>query len=277
VHEAGWHQPELRVVLNPEFLRAIERTTQRSVHSAAQVITPSESARRDVVALYGLPPARVHAVAHGVDPIFTPAAPGGRELVARARHAEPAPYVLYAAILHPRKNLPVLRDAMSQLAARGLPHLLVVAGRPAPDGSDVVALQRAAGAELPGAPGRLVFMGRPSDLELAALMAGAEAYCLPSLYEGFGLTVLEAMACGTPVVVSDRGALPEVVGDAGVIVAPEAGAVAAALAALLGDPEHRRRVGAAGAARAAEFTWERTADGWLRVLHTARTARTAST
>jgi glycosyltransferase involved in cell wall biosynthesis len=178
--------------------------------------------------------------------------------------------VLYAAILHPRKNLAVLRDAVAQLAAEGFPHLLVVAGRPAPDGSDVAALQAAASAELPGEPGRVVFIGQPTDTELAALMAGASAYCLPSLYEGFGLTVLEAMACGAPVVVSDRGSLPEVVGQAGVIVAPEVQAVTSALSGLLSDPERAGRLGAAGARRAAAFTWKRTADGWLRVLLAAR-------
>jgi len=188
-----------------------------------------------------------------------------------------SPYVLYAAILHPRKNLAVLRDAMSRLAAQGLPHLLVVAGRPAPDGSDVVALQRAATAELPGAPGRVVFMGQPSDRQLAALMAGAAAYCLPSLYEGFGLTVLEAMACGTPVVVSDRGALPEVVGG------HRRGRRARSRRAGIrpGGAARRSRAraatGGAAAKRAAEFTWERTADGWLRVLLTAGTAGTVST
>ena len=268
IHEAGWFEPGLRAVLNPDFLDAIERTTERSVRAATHVITPSESARRDVLALYGLDPGRVHAVAHGLDPAFTPEAGGGPALVARARarDAPPAPYVLYAAILHPRKNLATLREAMARLAEQGFPHLLVVAGRPAPDGSDVIALERAAVAELPHAPGRVVFMGQPSDVQLAALMAGADAYCLPSLYEGFGLTVLEAMACGTPVVVSDRGALPEVVGEAGVVVEPESCAVAAALAMLLPDPQRARRLGAAGAERAARFTWERTADGWLQVL-----------
>jgi alpha-1,3-rhamnosyl/mannosyltransferase len=103
-------------------------------------------------------------------------------------------------------------------------------------------------------------------------MAGASAYCLPSLYEGFGLTVLEAMACGAPVVVSDRGSLPEVVGQAGVIVAPDVQAVSSALGALLSDPDRAQRLGAAGAQRAAAFTWERTADGWLRVLLAARDA-----
>jgi len=91
VHEAGWFEPRLRAVLNPDFLQMIERVTERSVRGAAHVITPSESARRDVLALYGLPPDRVHAVAHGVDPTFTVDAGGGRELVAGARNGDPVP------------------------------------------------------------------------------------------------------------------------------------------------------------------------------------------
>jgi glycosyltransferase involved in cell wall biosynthesis len=100
-------------------------------------------------------------------------------------------------------------------------------------------------------------------------MAEADAFCLPSLYEGFGLTVLEAMACGTPVVVSDRGALPEVVGDAGLVVPPTAGAVADALIRVLEDRSLADRLEADGVSRARQFTWSRTAAGWLNVLQQA--------
>jgi glycosyltransferase involved in cell wall biosynthesis len=270
IHEAGWFEPRLRATLNPAFLAAIESVTERSARGAAHVITPSRSARGELITHYGLDPARVHAISHGVDRTFTPAASGGRELVASVRGGDPRPYVLYAASLHPRKNLATLREAVAALAVRGLPHVLAVAGHAAPDGSDVAALERAARAELPGAPGRLVFMGQPSDRELAALMAGADIYCLPSLYEGFGITVLEAMACGAAVVVSDRGSLPEVVGEAGVVVVPEPEPLAAALEALLRDPERRRRLGAAAAHRAGPFSWARCAERWLEVLLQAR-------
>jgi glycosyltransferase involved in cell wall biosynthesis len=275
IHEVGWRTPELRALLNPEFLMALERRTQRAVGGAAHVLTPSTSSRRDVQELYGITSGRVHVVPYGVDAGFRPDAGGGADLVARAaapNATAPRPYVLYAAILHPRKNLAAVRGAMAQLAAEGFPHLLAVAGRPAPDGSDVVALEAAAAAELPGAPGRNVFLGQPSDAELAALMAGADAYCLPSLYEGFGLTALEAMACGTPVIVSDRGALPEVVGDAGLVVAPEPEAVADGLRSVLSDRRLAADMGRAGERRAARFGWDRTADGWLGVLAAAAAA-----
>jgi glycosyltransferase involved in cell wall biosynthesis len=270
IHEVGWHTPELRALLHPQFLAGISERTERSVRAAAGVVVPSASSRRDVLAMYEIDHSRVHTVAYGVDAQFTPGAAAGDTTPG---DTAAAPYVLFAAMLHPRKNLDALRGAMALIAREGFTHRLVVAGRPAADGSDVAALERAAAAELPGAPGRVVFLGQVGDGELAALMAGADAYCLPSLYEGFGLTVLEAMACGTPVVVSDRGALPEVVGDAGLVVAPEAEAVAGALRTVLADPGRARALGRAACERAAQFSWKRTAAGWLAALEAAAGSR----
>ncbi|MGH2867673.1 MAG: glycosyltransferase, partial [Solirubrobacteraceae bacterium] len=216
---------------------------------------------------------RVRAVAHGVDPGFTPAVSGGGALVARALGDGERPYVLYAATLHPRKNLAALREAMAVLVDAGRPHALAVAGGPAPDRVDSAELERAAGAELPGTPGRVARLPSPTDAELAALMAAAAAFCLPSLYEGFGLTALEAMACGAPVVCSDRGALPEVVGEAGVIAAPTADGIRAGLERVLDEPGLARQLAAAGPARAAAFTWTAAAAGWLEVLREAAAGR----
>lgn len=275
VHEAGWFEPVLRDTLTTEFYEHIAPRTERAVHVAAHVITPSEASRRDLVRVYGLDPARVHAIHHGVDPVFRPGVQGGGALVARARAARvrgdrpDAPYVLYAATLHPRKNLVLLREAMAALAAAEFPQVLAIAGGPAPDRADSSELERAATAELPGAPDRVARLREPTDSDLAALMAGADAFCLPSLYEGFGLTVAEAMACGAPVVVSDRGALSEVVGDAGVVVEPTAHALTTALRSVLTDPARAEQLGRAAAARARSFTWERTAAGWLAVLRSA--------
>ncbi len=269
VHEAAWFDPELRALLHPDFVADIEPRTDAAVRAAAHVITLSEASRRDLVASYALDPARVHAVHLGVDPVFGPDVPGGRESVARARGGHDSPYVLYAAMIHPRKNLAALRAAMTALAEEGLPHALVVVGGPATDRPDSAELERAAAAELPGFPGRLVRLPRPDDRELAALMAGADAFCLPSLYEGFGLTAAEAMACGTPVIVSDRGALPEIAGEAGLVVSPQAPAIRDALRRVLTTPELGRELGRTGAQRARRFTWQRTAAGWLEVLRTA--------
>ncbi len=269
VHECGWFTDELRAVIEPAFLRYIAPQTEQAVAAATHVITPSEAARRDLIASYELEPGRVHAVHHGLDPVFLAAGGGGAELVARARDGAAAPYVLFAAALHPRKNLAAVRDAVSALAAEGHPQVLAIAGRPPADRADASELVRAASAELQGAPGRVVMLGEPSDRELAALMAGADAFCLPSLYEGFGLTALEAMGAGAPVIVSDRGALPEVVGDAGLVVAPTADSLAGALRRVLGDAGLAAGMRERSIARAREFTWSRTAEGWLAVLRAA--------
>ncbi len=271
VHEAGWFDPELRARINPEFLAHIESRTGLAVGAAAAVITPSQAARQGLIAGYGVPADRVHAIHHGVDPCFNSEADGsrGRAAVARALGAREAPYVLYAATLHPRKNLDALRAAFARIAAAGFPHVLAIAGQPAPDRPDSSELERAAAAEIPGAPRRAVRLGAPPDAQLAALMAGADAFCLPSLYEGFGLTALEAMACGAPVIVSDRGALPEVVGDGGIVVEPSPEAIATALARVLSDDGLASTLRRRAVERAREFTWARTASGWLAVLRAA--------
>ena len=156
------------------------------------------------------------------------------------------------------------------LAARGLPHALVIAGGTA--GNESADELAAIVAELPGAPGKVAWLGQVDDLALAGLMAEADAFCLPSLLESFGLTALEALACGAPVVVSDRGALPEVVGEAAVVTEPDPEALAAALERVLGDATLGRKLRAAGPRRAAGMTWERTARGWLAVLQRAARA-----
>ncbi|HEX6388309.1 MAG TPA: glycosyltransferase, partial [Solirubrobacteraceae bacterium] len=109
----------------------------------------------------------------------------------------------------------------------------------------------------------------PDDAELADLMRGAAAFCLPSLAEGYGLPALEALACGTPAIVSNRGALPEVVGDAALVVEPEVDAVTDALRRVLGDADVAARLRAKGPARARTLSWEGTADGWMAAIERA--------
>jgi len=269
IHEAGWRDPELRATLSPAFLEHIAPRTEAATRRARLVLTGAQRVAEDLTAAFGIEPGRLRVVPHGVDPGFTPEATGGAGLVARAGDGTVRPYVLYAASLHPRKNLGALREAMTRLAGEGSEQVLAVAGGPAADRPDSSALEAAAAADLPGFPGRVVRLGVPSDAELAALMAGADAFCLPSLYEGFGLTALEAMACGAPVVCSDRGALPEVVSGAAVLVAPTADSIADGLRRVLRQPALAARLRADGPQRAAEFTWSRTAAGWLAALREA--------
>ncbi len=270
LQEASWSHPSTRPLLQAKFLNQYEHASREAARSAVRVITPSQASRRQILDEYGLDPDHVLTVPFGVNlALFRPARPGAATLIARAGGDPARPYVLFVSTVHPRKNLPALRTAMAELARRGLPHGLVVVASPPPDRQDAVALFEEAGADLPGAPGRVVLLRNLSDVELAAVMAGASCFCLPSLWEGFGLTALEAMACGVPVVVANRGSLPEVVGDAGVVSEPDASALGAALHDLLADPSRQAALRQEGLARSLRFTWEATAQGWYEALRQA--------
>jgi len=272
IHEVGWTTRELRRFLDPDFARLFAASTLAGVLHATHVLTPSEWSRSQVLDAYGMREDRVHNVPYGVDlAVFRPGVTGGRSRVAQVTGAKDPRYVLFVGTMHPRKNLATVRHAVARLAKRGFRHLLVLATADALDRDDSSELRRRAEAELPGAPGRIVSIPAGEDAELAALMAGADAVCQPSFSEGFGLTALEAMACGAPVIVSDRGSLPEVVDAGGLIVPPTTEAIEQALARILSDAELSARLAADGRLRAEGFTWQRCVNGWLRVLERAAT------
>ena len=249
IHEASWDHPQVRPYLTDEFAVHLSSRTRACADAADWIVTAANTTAEQISSVLGFPRERISVVPHGAA-----LSPSGRSPVGE-------PYVLFAAVVHPRKNLAALREAM-----REVPRLLVLVPSPAADRPDSAALMRAATAPLPHG---LRVIEAPGDDALAALMAGADAFVLPSHWEGFGLTALEAMACGAPVVASDRGALPEVVGDAGLIVEPTAMAIRDALLGLIEQPalgaELRRR----GRERAAAFTWQRSARGWLAAVRAA--------
>jgi glycosyltransferase involved in cell wall biosynthesis len=209
---------------------------------ARRVIAVSEFSRAELVELLALRPDAVAVVPGGVDDRFTPDAGAGSAAAALGLER---PYVLCVASQTARKNVAALVPAARALAGDGVE--VVVAGGHRP--------QFAREAGLDG----LRMLGYVDDRLLPGLYAGAAAFALPSLYEGFGLPVLEAMACGTPVVAAATGALPETCGDAAVLAEPDGEAFAAALTALLRDRGERDRLRAAGLARAQRFSWAATA------------------
>ena len=213
----------------------------------------SEHSRQQIVTRLGLPAERITVIPVGLGPEFAPTALSPAQ---RARYGLGERYVLYVGNFLPHKNLPRLLRAWAALPEPlRRAHQLVLAGgdrarQPALE-TDVAAL---------GLGGGVAFPGLIDDADLPAVYAGATAFVLPSLEEGFGLPALEAMACGTPVMVSRRGALPEVVGDAGLLVdAEDEAALTAALARMLGAPGERAQFATRGLARAREFAVERTA------------------
>jgi glycosyltransferase involved in cell wall biosynthesis len=214
---------------------------------AERVVTVSAFARSELAELLGV---EAEVVPGGVDERFTPAA--DPEPARRALGLD-RPYVLTVGSLTARKNLRALVPAAAALAADGVDVVVAGGGRP----------QFAPEAGLSG----LRRLGRVDDALLPGLYAGAEAFVLPSLYEGFGLPVLEAMACGTPVVAAATGALPETCGGAARLAPPDGEAFRAALTALLADTAERARLRAAGLERARAFTWDRTAREIDALLH----------
>jgi glycosyltransferase involved in cell wall biosynthesis len=225
---------------------------------AAAVIVPSRASREAVGRAYGLPPARLHLVPHGVAARFRPVAAPERA-AALARHGLAAPYVLFVGAQPPRKNLPRLIRAFA--AARADPALrgthLVIAGPAEPGDPGAARL-----GERLGVGEAVRWLGAVSDGDLPALYSGALCLAYPSLAEGFGFPVVEAMACGAAVLTADRSATAEVAGDAALLVDPEdQAAIAAGLRRLGGDRDLAADLGARGRERARAFSWARTAEG----------------
>ena len=232
----------------PEWYSRVYSGYQRTIlpliaRRARLVITVSEFSRGEIVDTLGVPAERVRVVPNGVDERFSPAVDPGP---ARAAFALERPYVLVVGTRIARKNLAARAGAAGRLAERGVELVAAGSGRgymQAEAGLDVRALGYV-----------------PEEL-LPSLYRGAAALAMPSLYEGFGLPCIEAMATGTPVVASDRGSLPEVCGDAALLVDPVDGsALADALLAAVEDRDLAARLARAGTERAAAFTWGRTAE-----------------
>lgn len=267
VHDATFFTaPQLHQAVKARFFRAWTRV---AVRRAAAVVTPSQATAQEVVRLLGPIRAPLQVIPHGVDRarFHPPAAGDVREL--RAELDLPGDFVCFLGTLEPRKNVPALvRAWVTACADRSDPPALVLAGATGWDD----ALEPA----LDAVPGhlRVVRPGFVPDRLLPALLGAATVVCYPSLGEGFGLPVLEAMACGACVLTTPDLSLPEVGGDA-VAYAPSPAAddLAAALGQLLDDPRRRGHLASRGSARAAGFDWSQSAAGHLRTYHEATSTR----
>jgi glycosyltransferase involved in cell wall biosynthesis len=227
-----------------------------AVRHADAIVTPSRSTAEDVVSHTGVDPAKLHVV-----PLAAALPSGALDAADVAtRLMISRPYALFVGTLEPRKNLVRLVRAYRRAAGRGLPHALVLAG---PMGWQHEPLMR----ELAlSGPGEIVMTGRVSADELDALYRGADAFVYPSLYEGFGLPVVEAMARGVPTITSATSSLPEVAGDAAELVDPRSvRELTDALERVLTDTAHADSLAARGRAQAERFSWDETARLTLEV------------
>jgi glycosyltransferase involved in cell wall biosynthesis len=262
---------DLTSILFPDYHTAQVRESQAKKLRFAQtradaIITVSESAKQDTVKYLGIDPSRVHVVHNGVAPSFRPLPDTVVKESLSAVALEPQSYMLHVGTIEPRKNLVRLLQAYGQakrrqgLSMSKMPKLVQV-GMKGWKYDEV--FDQVSGL---GLDEDVVFLGRVDSGLLPALYNGARLFVYPSLYEGFGLPVLEAMACGTPVVTSNTSSLPEVTGDAAILTDPyDVSQLAEAIEQLLVDRDLASLLQQRGLERAQQFTWESTAQKTLEV------------
>lgn len=242
----------------PKLVRYLARVVPDSVRRADRILADSEATRTDLIELLGTPPEKVEVLYSGVDARFGLQPEEGERERLRARYGLDRPYVLAVGTLQPRKNYVRLIRAFVRLPIDQT--VLVIAGGRGWLYEEV--LQEAA-----RFPDRVRVLGFVEDADLPALYRGASLFVMPSFYEGFGLPVLEAMACGVPVVCSRASSLPEVAGDAALLIDPhDEEGLAEAIQRALGDEGLRAQMRERGLARSAVFTWDRATRQFLRVM-----------
>ena len=266
VHDLAFrHFPDTAPHIDARWRRRFVETLE----TAPAIVVPSASVSSDLHEAFSVPEDRIHVIHHGVDAAaFAPAPAAAIESV-RRRHGIVGPYVLFVGGIEPRKNLDHLVHAFARSDARNL--TLVLAGGPVrwfPQAFE----RLEATIELlpPDVRAHIVMLGYVGERDKLALLSGAMLLAYPSLYEGFGFPVLEGFAAGVPVLTSNVSSLPEVAGDAAVLVDPDdIDAIAAGLSEIVADDDLRAVLSASGVARAARFTWEATARSTAAVLRDA--------
>lgn len=241
------HYPRSFPTLQRWYLRW---QTAQACRRARRVIVISQSGRQDVQHYFGVPPQRVDVITPGVDEVYVSPLP---QAVAdfRRRRQLPERFVLHVGTLQPRKNIPLLLEAFARLPLPQV-HLVLVGGK------GWLYEEIFARVSQLGLQGRVHFAGYVPDAELPLWYGAAQLLVLPSLYEGFGLPLVEAMACGCPVLAANVSSLPEAVGEAGLLFAPQdVDELAERMTAVLQDEALRATMVAKGLAQARQFSWER--------------------
>jgi glycosyltransferase involved in cell wall biosynthesis len=228
----------------------------RRLRQAIAIVAISQQTADDVQRMLRIPSSRIRVIPLGVDARFRPGVPQTEIAEARARYGLPEEFVLYVGNTMPHKNVPRIVEAFARVRQAEPRLMLVLAGRPDSYRTLVENAIRAA-----GVVASVRFLNYVDEVHLPAVYAASQAMVFPSLYEGFGMPVLEALACGTPVITSDRGSLAEIAGSAAMLVDPRDPAeIAEAMAVLIRGGSEASRLRAAGPVRAATFTWAQTAE-----------------
>ena len=240
------------------------------VRRADAIIAVSEQTKRDLMEFYRTPASKIQVVYEGIDSHFQPVSPAEIDRVRRhyspGQADAPRPYLLVVGTLEPRKNHSTAMRALARLKAAHFPHRLLIVGGQGWLFEPVQKLVTAL-----GLTDDVTFAGYVPAADLPALYAGADCVLLPSLYEGFGFPVLEAMACGAPVVCSNVSSLPEVAGDAALLAPPtDDEALAAAIKRILTEPGLASALSTKGFAQANRFQWERCARATVEIYRQVR-------
>ena len=241
---------------------------RRALARAKRIITVSYNSKRDLVDYFGVPPSRIDVVYNGVSPRFRPDVPEEERGRVAAKYGLATPYLLFVGGEKPHKNVQgVLRAFAEARRKEPLPHTLVLAGPVPRNAPRLEALVAAL-----DLTDRVIRIGAAPDEDLPGLVAGADVLLYPTLYEGFGLPVVEAMACGTPVLTSSTSALQEIAGGYAYLVDPlDVDAIARGIVALATDEKVRADFRELGKKRALDFSWDKAADKTLALYAAALT------
>ncbi len=253
VHDMGYRAfPEAHPARQRRYL---ELSTRWNVQTATHILADSTATRQTIVEAYGTPTEKITVLYPGYEPDLAPVRdPVALEQV-RRRYGIPGEYILFLGRIQPRKNLARLIEAFSAIALDYSQLTLILAGPTGWLAEPIVASARALNLS-----DRVRFPGYIAPEDKAALISGAQLFAYPSLYEGFGFPILEAQACGTPLLTGTTSSLPEVAGEGGLLVDPEdTGAIARGLRTLLEDTALRQRLVDRGFANLTRFSWDRAA------------------
>ena len=252
--------PEYHLLYNRVYLTF---SMPRYLQAADIIITPSECSKRDAIEFYGLPEEKIKVIYEAAAPIFQPTREPERLAQVRQKYNLPDKFILHVATIEPRKNLGRLLDAFKQIWLEWPEIRLVLIGKKGWLYDEF--FQKLQDLGLTEA---VIFPGYIDEADLPLCYQLAELFVFPSLYEGFGLPPLEAMACGTPVVCSNSSSLPEVIGEAGLLVEPtDTAALTEAIRRVLADDELRTELSGRALAQAQKFSWQKAGDELAAVYY----------